>query len=392
MQEDGTQAGRRRRRAAGRSANSPRRSLRSVSQPVAVPLLREWVNTPAYSVKRRREISVVQRPHLSPMSPAGRACRARPAALLRVLAGAAAVCGVAFVPMMWVMANAEQASSKIVVAHRGASGYAPEHTAAAYRLALAQGADYVEQDLAVTRDGALVSIHDPTLERTTNVEDVFPDRFTIDAKGEKRWYVADFTLAELKRLDAGTWFDPKFAGERILTWDEIVAVVAGRAGLYPELKSPEVYRARGVDMTAVFASAWRATGLDTTRTVRGRAPLVLQSFDEQALRDAARLLPTVPRTFLVGSEAVAAAWLGSADAVRHVAAFATGIGPAKTLLQGRPAIVQWAHAAGLTVTPYTFRASDPGTFPDVTAEMTYFLYDLGVDALFTDNPDRFPRP
>ena len=117
-------------------------------------------------------------------------------------------------------------SGKVLVAHRGASAYAPEHTAPAYRLAIEQGADYVEQDLAVTRDGVLVSIHDATLERTTNVEELFPDRFTLDAKKQKRWVVADFTLAEIKRLDAGSWFDGTFAGEKILTWDESVDVVA----------------------------------------------------------------------------------------------------------------------------------------------------------------------
>src|SRR5687767_1614022 len=84
-----------------------------------------------------------------------------------------------------------------LVAHRGASAYAPEHTLAAYRLAIQQGADYVEQDLAVTKDGVLICLHDDTLDRTTNVEEVFPDR--------KPWLAVDFTLAEIKRLDAGRW-------------------------------------------------------------------------------------------------------------------------------------------------------------------------------------------
>src|ERR1700704_3274173 len=91
-----------------------------------------------------------------------------------------------------------------VIAHRGASAYAPEHTLAAYALAIAQHADYVEQDLAVTKDGVLVCLHDDSLERTTNVEEVFPDRATSDpATGARRWLVPDFTLAEIKRLDAG---------------------------------------------------------------------------------------------------------------------------------------------------------------------------------------------
>lgn len=283
------------------------------------------------------------------------------------------------------------ATGKVNVAHRGASAYAPEHTAPAYRLAIEQGADYVEQDLAVTRDGVLVSIHDATLERTTDVETVFPDRFTLDAKGQRRWFVADFTLEEIKRLDAGAWFGPQFAGERILTWDEAVAVIAGRAGLYPELKTPDLYRARGVNIVALFVTALGRSGLDVTTPLRGRAPLVLQTFDEQALRDAAAQLPNVPRTMLVGSESLAERWLSSAGRLKELATFATDVGPAKQIVAETPAIVAWAHAAGLTVTPYTFRSADTGSYPDVSAEMQYFLFDLGVDAVFTDNPDRFPR-
>ena len=118
-----------------------------------------------------------------------------------------------------------------VVAHRGASAYAPEHTLASYRLALEQGADYVEQDLAVTRDGVLICLHDDSLDRTTDVEEVFPNRSSVDpATGRRQWLSADFTLAEIKRLDAGGWFDPRFAGERIPTWEEAVRAVGTRAG------------------------------------------------------------------------------------------------------------------------------------------------------------------
>ena len=101
-----------------------------------------------------------------------------------------------------------QSSRKLLVAHRGASAYAPEHTLAAYRLALEQRADYVEQDLALTRDGVLVCLHDPTLERTTNVEAVFPDRARV-VNGAKRWFAVDFTLDEIKQLDAGSWFNAR---------------------------------------------------------------------------------------------------------------------------------------------------------------------------------------
>jgi glycerophosphoryl diester phosphodiesterase len=104
---------------------------------------------------------------------------------------------------------------------------------------LRQKADFVEQDLAVTKDLALICLHDESLERTTNVEDLFPDRAVVDpSTGKKQWLAVDFTLAEIKKLDAGAWFDARFAGERIPTWEEAVTFVGTAAGLYPELKTP----------------------------------------------------------------------------------------------------------------------------------------------------------
>jgi glycerophosphoryl diester phosphodiesterase len=283
-----------------------------------------------------------------------------------------------------------QAPIKRSVAHRGASAYAPEHTAAAYRLAITQGADYVEQDLAVTKDGALVCLHDDSLERTTNVEDVFPEKATTDAQGRKRWLVADFTLAEIKRLDAGAWFDARFAGERVLTFDEAIDLVGSSAGLYPELKSPALYRTRNIDIVGLFSSVVERRNLEGTMA-DGRPRLVVQSFDEQAVRDLAKALPGVPRTFLIGGGPNVERWLSSAAALKEMATFASDVGPAKQLVSQNPAMVGWAHAAGLTVTPYTFRSGATGTFPDVEAEMRQFLYVYGVDQVFTDNPDKFPR-
>ena len=282
------------------------------------------------------------------------------------------------------------AGARKVIAHRGASGYAPEHTLAAYRLALEQRADYVEQDLAVTRDGILISLHDDTLERTTDVADVFPARFAPDPPGRppgRHWLANDFTLAELRQLDAGRWFDPRFAGERIVTWQEAIDLVRGRAGLYPELKSPAFYTARGVDMAELFVASVRRNGLDRPASLEA-TPLVVQSFDEATIRRIATELPNLPRTLLMESFDEG----GMTDGrLRAIAAFATGIGPAKQLVDRQPDVVARAHAAGLTVTVYTFRAGSTGRFANVRDEMSHFLYTLGIDALFTDNPDQFPR-
>lgn len=301
---------------------------------------------------------------------------------LFALAAGAAVLATALVALQ------AQTPRKVLIAHRGASAYAPEHSAEAYKLAIAQGADFVEQDLAVTKDGVLVSIHDLTLERTTDVEQVFPDRSVEDTSGPapaRRWYVNDFTLAEIKRLDAGSYFGGKFAGTRILTFQEAIDLVRGKAGLYPELKDPEFYRKRGVNPVKLFAAVVRKNRLEADP----KTPLVLQSFDDATLKAAAVDLPKVPRVFLVSPQD--AGRIDSPEKLKEMAAWATGIGPNKAILDKAPDIVGWAHAAKLTVTPWTFRASQPGKYASVKEEMAYFLYTLGVDELFTDNPDMFPR-
>jgi glycerophosphoryl diester phosphodiesterase len=277
---------------------------------------------------------------------------------------------------------------KAAVAHRGASAYAPEHTLEAYRLAMEQGADFVEQDLAVTKDGVLVCIHDLTLDRTTNVEDVFPARFSEHTSGTNsapRWLVADFTLAEIKQLDAGSWFDSRFAAARIPTFQEAIDLVKGKAGLYPELKDPAFYRERSLSPERLLAAALEQNGL----AADPRTPLVIQSFDEATIKTLATALPTVPRVWLM--ELGAAARVDAAGKLKEIASWATGIGPNKAIVAARPEVVAWAHAAGLTVTPWTFRSSNSGQFASVREEMAKFLYDYGVDAVFTDNPDQFPR-
>ena len=286
-------------------------------------------------------------------------------------------------------------SRPFLVAHRGASGYAPEHTVAAYTLAMEQGADYVEQDLTLTSDGVLVCLHDDTLERTTDVEVRFPDRAVVEngsgGQPAKRWYANDFTLAELKTLDAGSWFDARFAGARIPTLEEAIALVKGRAGIFPELKSPARLNARGVDVEQSVADVLRKHGL-TDAQVKGLPAVYLQSFEEKSVRRLATLLPAVPRTLLIGAKE-APRWL-TIDGLREAKTFATAISPARQLIDARPAIVADAHAAGLAVVPYTFRHAPGSGDADretARADMRRFLVDYRVDGLFTDNPDLFPR-
>jgi len=296
--------------------------------------------------------------------------------------------------------RAPHAARKILIAHRGASAYAPEHTFDSYQLALKQGADFVEQDLQITRDGVLVCLHDLTLERTTNVKDLFPTRFREEVAPRspseqgagaggpvRRWYVSDFTLREVKQLDAGSWFNPKFKAARVPTFQEVIDLVRGRAGLYPETKAPDVYGQLGFDMERLLVATLRKNHLATPSAKR-HTPVIIQSFSPESLRKLSGMLnPKLPLVLLINDQ-MRTPWLTPAG-LTETKQFASGIGPAKALLDEE--IVGQAHALGLSVTPYTFRSSNSGKFKTVREEMSYYLYDLGVDALFTDNPDMFPR-
>ncbi|MGB2715228.1 MAG: glycerophosphodiester phosphodiesterase family protein [Vicinamibacterales bacterium] len=283
-----------------------------------------------------------------------------------------------------------QQTRKIVIAHRGASAYAPEHTIAAYRLALEQRADFVEQDLQISKDGVLVCLHDLTLERTTNVEEVFPTRSVAGPNGRPSWNVSDFTLPELKTLDAGSWFDAKFKGERIPTFQEAIDLVRGKAGLYPETKGPEVYGRRGFDMEKLLLDQLRSNKLDT-RDATPNTPVIIQSFSAESLQKIRKAGSTLLLTFLVSDlDQERGRWLTDAG-LKQVRQFADGLGPAKALLLADPTLAPRAHGAGLTLTPYTFRSAGLPPGKTVNQEMSDFLYRIGVDALFTDNPDQFPR-
>jgi glycerophosphoryl diester phosphodiesterase len=206
---------------------------------------------------------------------------------------------------------------------------------------------------------------------------VFPDR----AKG----LANDFTIAEIKRLDAGKWFKPEFAGQRVETFQEMIDLVRGKAGLYPELKSPELYKSRGVDQVKLFVDLVKKNGLEKPESLK-TTPIIIQSFDETAIRRVAAELPTIPRVLLVERRG------DVSDArLREIKTFATGVAPEKSIVAEHPEMVKQAHALGLTVTCWTFRADEKTSFPTVRDEMSHFLYDYGIDALFTNNPDQFPR-
>jgi len=312
-------------------------------------------------------------------------------ATLKRISIAFGLCGLLVLSLMPNSSSA-QYPKKTLIAHRGASAYAPENTLAAYRLAIAQGADFVEQDLQITKDGVLVCLHDLTLERTTNVKEVFPDRARKEGRtgaATRHWYVSDFTLKEVRQLDAGAWFGEKFKGVKVPTWQEAIDEIRGKAGLYPETKAPEVYGSRGFDMERLVLAELKKNRLDQPEA-DPKTPVIIQSFSAASLRKMALELKTKLPLILLVDPSERGQWL-SAEGLKEAREFAAGIGPAKQLIEANPVVVKRAHDLGLSVTAYTFKSSAVGRFKSVREEMAHYLDALGVDALFTDNPDQFPR-
>ncbi|MEW6125647.1 MAG: glycerophosphodiester phosphodiesterase family protein [Acidobacteriota bacterium] len=299
----------------------------------------------------------------------------------------------------------------LLVAHRGASGYAPEHTLAAYDLAIRQGADFVEQDLQITKDGVLICMHDPEMSRTTNVKEVFPDRITardIEGQGNAKngWYVADFTLAEIKRLDAGRWFNksnafaakPEYAGQKVPTLAEAINFIGNRAGLYIELKHFEFYQSLGFDAAKKLAAVLKKAGY------AGKAKsqrLFIQSFSKACLLHMRELAPQYRRVQLLPMDDAKRedSKKVTAELAREIAEYAQGAGPSKTMLTGK-ADVDVFHQAGLVIHPYTFRgatspvlrrpldepqANNQTTGELIKADIARFLA-FGIDGGFTDYP------
>jgi glycerophosphoryl diester phosphodiesterase len=320
----------------------------------------------------------------------------------------------------------------IVIAHRGASGTLPDHTLESYRLAIRQGADFIEPDLVPTRDGVLIARHEPNITETTDVgaRPQFADRRTtktIDGQAETGWFAEDFTLAEIKTLRAAqplAFRDQSHNGlYAIASLQEVIdlarneSVRTGRpVGIYPEIKHPSYFRGIGLPLEEPLLAALAANGLD-----RSDAPVFIQSFEVANLKRLASAT-AVPLVQLIGGYRTAAggtplygrpydftlagdmrtyADLISPTGLAEIARYAAAIGPWKHsivpvhLAAGawrltRPSgLVADAHAAGLLVHPYTFRnearylAADYADDP--AAEYRQF-YTLGVDGVFSDFP------
>ncbi len=302
----------------------------------------------------------------------------------------------------------------LVIAHRGASGYLPEHTLAAKTLAFEMGADYLEQDIVASRDDELLVLHDVHLDRVSDVAMKFPNRHRADG----RFYARDFDLEEIRQLQAWERMNadgtavypdryPARSGDfRINTLAEELELVGalnrqfGRnAGIYPEIKRPAWHRSEGVDIAPLLLEQLQSAGYE------GRDdPVFVQCFDaDEVRRLKVELGCPYPLIQLIGDNS----WgesptdydaLRSPEGIASVAEVADGIGPHLSHLaeletvDGVPVVgplAGLAAEAGLLMHPYTFRADDvPPGFANFDDLVQFFVREVGVDGLFTDFPDR----
>ena len=322
----------------------------------------------------------------------------------------------------------------LVIGHRGASGYRPEHTILSYELAIAQGADVIEPDVVPTSDGHLVVRHESAITATTDVgaHPEFADRRatkTIDGRRITGWFTEDFTLAELQTLRAveplpqlrpdSTAYD----GQPICTLDEVLdlarrsTTLDGRpVGVAPETKHPTYFRSLGLALEEPLVAALEAHGWS-----RREDPVVIQSFEVGNLRALRSLtdLPLIQLAHVSGApvdleeagDPRTYADLVTPAGLAEIATYADQLGLHKDLMIPRDAegrllapgpVLDDAHAAGLRVTGWTFRRenrflplqhrtpatadADPNAVGDLAGEIRTFL-DAGMDDFFTDNPD-----
>ena len=283
------------------------------------------------------------------------------------------------------------AQEKLVIAHRGASGYLPEHTLEAYAMAHALGAHYIEPDLVLTQDDVFICLHDIHLESTTNVETVFPDRHRDDG----RWYAIDFTLEEIKQLRAHERLKGRFPQDasrfEIPTFDEMIELIQGLnqgtgrdTGIYPEIKAPQWHADEGHPMEKRLLDTLTRYGYTSVDS-----KVFVQCFEPDALKKIRFEFESPLQLIQLISDSAVHAALRTESAMTDIAVYANGIGPYKGDIEAMPKLVEWAHAEGLAVHPYTFRADNlPKNYAIFSDELNRFFLEYKVDGVFTDFPDK----
>ncbi|MFS0883581.1 glycerophosphodiester phosphodiesterase [Metabacillus niabensis] len=232
------------------------------------------------------------------------------------------------------------------VAHRGATGYAPENTIAAFDLAVEMKADYIEIDVQRSKDGKLVLIHDTTVDRTT------------DGTGK----VGDLTFDQLRSLDAGSWKGEQFVGEQIPTFEEILERYHGKVGILIELKAPELYP--GIEEQV--AKALKERNLDKPQNEK----IIIQSFNFESMKKVNDLLPKVPVGVLTSNRADT-----TTEALQEFSTYADWFNPSYGIVTEE--LVNQVHSLGMKIGSWTVRSQ----------EAADFLFEMNVDAIITDYPD-----
>lgn len=312
-----------------------------------------------------------------------------------------------------IQANA--GSPKVVIAHRGASGYLPEHTFAAKAMAYAMGADYLEQDVVLTKDDQAIILHDIYLDAVTDVAQRFPNR----SRNDGLHYAIDFTLKEIRSLEIHervdlrskkafypNRFSPDHAIFRIHTLAEEIELIQGlnnhmgrNAGLYVEIKDPQWHQKEGKDITKIVLDILNRFGYKTPKD-----RIFIQCFDIAVLKRLKFDLKTqIPLIQMVGENSwwpdssVNYDYLRSAEGLKEIATYAVGIGPwIYHVFSGKDkyrnplltSLVRDAHANGLVVHPYVFNKDQlPNGIKDLNELLNIFYVQLKVDGVFTDFPD-----
>lgn len=302
-------------------------------------------------------------------------------------------------------ASAQRPSDKhpLIIGHRGASGYLPDHTIEAYELAVAQGADYIEPDFVPSKEGYLFARHENELSLSTNVAEVFPDRKTkktIEGRVVEGWFSEDFTHDEIKKLRARQPmpFRDQSHNDKyeIPTLAEVLALRASLSrehkrtiGVIPELKHPDHFRAMSFPVEGWMVQILEAWALD-----RAGSPVMVQAFDAASVEKLNSMMPHIPAIQLLTDGADV-----SDAALAKIKTYADGIGPPKSLVvptkggqAGKPTdLIQRAHKIGLKVYPYTFRPEKqflPPSYGGDPAREYCLFARLGADGLFTDTPDK----
>ncbi|MDQ0427436.1 glycerophosphoryl diester phosphodiesterase [Planomicrobium stackebrandtii] len=242
----------------------------------------------------------------------------------------------------------KQEQQKMVnIAHRGASGHAPENTMEAFHKGFEMKSDYIEIDVQMTKDGELVVIHDTTVDRTT------------DGTGK----VGDLTLEEIRQLDAGSWFSENFTGERVPTFEEVVDEFRGKVGILIELKAPELYP--GVEEKIANAL------IERNMATPNNNKIIIQSFNHESMKKSKELLPNLSHGVLTGG-----GWADvTEEQLAQFASYADYFNPTMSIVTDE--LVTDVHEAGMDIFPYTSRSQ----------EQALRLFNLNVDGIITDYPE-----